>query len=142
MATQSAEQLILWRRITRNVGVRRYERAEIEIGGICEEECHNVVIEILVRADCTGEVPAVDRYVKDSHRQQFPSGPIAGRVVPDSLERSVPAKAPDNAVCRPDKRGQRVVAKMINGARRFDLFGRCAVQQQLVANVGADNVID
>jgi hypothetical protein len=39
-------------------------------------------------------------------------------------------------------RRQRVVAEVIDGARRFDLFSRRAVQQQLVANVRADDVID
>jgi hypothetical protein len=45
----------------------------------------------------------------------------------DAFERAVLVKARDNAVRRCDKRGQRVVVKMIDGARRFDLFSGCAV---------------
>ena len=101
--------------------------AEIEIGGVCEEERHDIVIEGLVRADRAGEIPAVDRGVEDSHRQQFVSGPIASRVVCDAFERAVLVKACDNAVRRRDKRCERVVAEMIDGARRFDPFSGCAV---------------
>ncbi|MDT7568028.1 MAG: hypothetical protein QOG76_6652, partial [Pseudonocardiales bacterium] len=36
-------------------------RAEIEVGRACEEEGHDIVIESLVRTDCAGEIPAVDR---------------------------------------------------------------------------------
>jgi hypothetical protein len=36
-------------------------------------------------------------------------------------------KARDNAVGRRDTRRQRVVAKMIDGGHRFDLFSRCPV---------------
>ena len=39
----------------------------------------------------------------------------------DALQRAVLVKARDDAVRRRDKRRQRVVAKMIDGARRFDL---------------------
>ena len=87
---------------------------------------HDIVIEGLVRADRAGEIPAVDRGVEDSHRQQFAPGPITSRVMCDAFERAVLAKARDNAVRRRDKRRQRVVAKMIDGARRFDLFSWCA----------------
>ena len=45
----------------------------------------------------------------------------------DAFERAVLVKARDYAVCRRDKRHQRVVAKMIDGARRRDLLSRCAV---------------
>src|SRR6478672_1025043 len=60
----------------------------------------------------------------------------------DAFECAVLAKARDDPVRSLDERRHRVVADMIDGARRFDLFGRCAAQQQLVANVGADDVID
>jgi hypothetical protein len=102
-------------------------RAEIEIGRVRDEEGHDIVIEGLVSADRAGEIPAVDRGVEDSHGQQFASGPIASRVMCDAFERAVLVKARDNAVRRRDKRHQRVVAKMIHGARRFDLFSGCAV---------------
>ena len=121
----------MWRRVARNVGICRCERrllsAEIEIGCVCEEEGHDIVIEGLVRADRTGEIPTVDRGVEDSHRQQFASGPIASRVVCDAFQRAVLLKGRDNDVRSPEKRRQRVVAKMIDGARRCDLFRRCAV---------------
>lgn len=45
----------------------------------------------------------------------------------DAFERAVLVKARDNAVRRRGERRQRVFAKMIDGARRFDLFSRCAV---------------
>jgi hypothetical protein len=115
---------------------------QIESDRVCEEKGDDILIEGLVRADRAGEIPAVDRGVEYSHRQQFASGPIACRVKRDAFERALLVKARDNAVRRRDERRQGVVAKMIDGARRFDLFGRCAVQQQLEANVGADDVID
>jgi hypothetical protein len=101
--------------------------AAIEPGRVGEEEGHDIVIEGVVRTDRPGEIPAVDRGVEDSHRQQVASGPIASRVMCDSLERTVLVKAGDDAVRRRDKRRQRVVAKVIDGARRFDLLRGCTV---------------
>jgi hypothetical protein len=63
-------------------------------------------------------------------------------VVRDAVERAVLGEAGEHAVRRRDERGQRVVAEVIDGARGFDLFGRCAVQQQFVADVGSDDVVD
>ena len=45
----------------------------------------------------------------------------------DAFARAILVKARDNAVRRRDKRRQRVVTKMINGTRRFDLFSGCTV---------------
>jgi hypothetical protein len=117
-------------------------RAEIETGRVSQEKGHDILIEPLVRADRAGEIPTVDRGVEDSHRQQFAPGPITSRVMSDAFERAVLAKARDNDVRRPDKRRQRVVTKMIDGACCFDLFSCRAGQQQPVANIAADDVID
>jgi hypothetical protein len=56
-------------------------RAEIEIGRVGEEEGHDIVTGGLVHTDRLGEIPAVDRGVEDSHRQQVASCPIASRVM-------------------------------------------------------------
>ena len=69
----------------------------------------------------------MDHGVEDSHRQQFTSGPIASHVMCDALEHAILAQARNNAVRRHDKRRQRGVPKMVDGACRFDLFSRCVV---------------
>ena len=102
-------------------------RAEIEIGRVGEEEGHDIVTGGLVHTDRLGEIPAVDRGVEDSHRQQVASCPIASRVMCNALERAVLVKARDDDVGRRDERRQRVVAKMVDGTRRFDLLNRCTV---------------
>ncbi len=99
-------------------------RAEIEIGRIGEEEGHDMLVERLVHADRVSEIPAMDRGVEGSHRQQFAPGAIARRVMGDALECAVLVKARDHGVRCRRKRRQRVVAKMIDGAGGLDLFSR------------------
>jgi hypothetical protein len=135
----------LWSRIARKLRIWGCEgMPSASVKGCCvlEKEGHDVVIEGLVSADRAREIPGVDRGVEDSHRQQFAPGPIARGVVRDALERAVLVKGRDHPLCRLDERRERIVAKMINEAHRLDLFSPRTVQQQLIADVGPDDMID
>jgi len=64
----------------------------------------------------------MDRDVEDSHRQQLASSPITSHVMCDALQSAVLLKARDNVIRCRDERRQRVGAKMVDGASRFDLL--------------------